>query len=202
MTNADIEYLYDDLEWRGTLGIELLKRIPAIDGSSLFTLPEEVKDQGLDFRYGHGIDANDSLEMLFNFVVPWLREETDRFCICHDLDSRRGDPCLSGLATRFQRCRVLFHGDEVYYVASSSLMPENDELSFFLLNGTPQMLMCMGRGLDISDFPQEELSHGTLCWIAQSCEHVVRGICDDEAFAGFSFYDVPNVGRQRTSVLA
>ena len=196
MTSLNIEYLCDDLEWRGVLGAELRKRISAIDGPSLFTLPEEIKSQGLDLRYGHGIDSKDCLEMLFKFVISWLREGTDRFCICHDLDSRRGDPCLSGLATRFQRCRILFHDVEVYYVASSSLMPENDELSFFLLNGTPQMLMCMGSGMDISGFQQEELPHEVLCWIVQNSDYVIRGICDDEAFAGFSFDDGPNVAHQ------
>ena len=189
MTNADMEYLYEDFEWRGTLGAELIKRIPAIDGSSLFTLPEEVKGLSLDFRHGHGIDACGSLEKLFHFVVSWLREGMDRFCICHDLDSRRGDSCLSDLMTMFKRCRVLFHNDEVYYAASASFMPDNCELSFFLLHGTPQMLMCMGRGMDTSGFMQEELSHATICRIAQNCDYVIRGICDDEGFAGFSFYN-------------
>ena len=69
-----------------------------IEGASLFTIPREVKENGLDFRCGHYLQG--SLEELLRFVVSWLGGGQGRFCISHDLCARRGDPCLISLASR------------------------------------------------------------------------------------------------------
>ena len=185
MRRSDLEYLCDDLEWRGVLGTVLLERMPVIEGASLFTMPREVKENGLDFRYGHYLHGG--LEELLRFVVSWLGGGQGRFCISHDLCARRGDPCLISLASRMQRCGIVYHGDEVYYVARACSMPDTDELLFYLRHGNSQMLMCMGNDREDLNSLKEVVSYETLGSIARNCDYVVRGICDDEGFAVVSF---------------
>ena len=185
MRRSDLEYLCDDLEWRGVLGAVLLERMPVIEETSFFTMPREVKENGLDFRYGHYLHGG--LEELLRFVVSWLGGGQGRFCISHDLCARRGDPCLISLTSRLQKCGIVYHGDEVYYVARACSMPDTDELLLYLRHGNSQMLMCMGNDREDLNSLKEVVSYETLGSIARNCDYVVRGICDDEGFAVVSF---------------
>ncbi len=175
------ECLYDDLEWRGILGNELRKRITEDAISSLFTMPQDVKKNNLDFMYGHSLHGG--LEMLQQFVVSWLCGGSERFCISHDLNARRGDPFLDSLPSKFQRSNVFYHADEVYYIFRIYQMSAIESLSFFLRMGIPKMLMCMGDNIDATVFSQKDLSCETMERVVRNSTYMVRGICDDEGFA-------------------
>ena len=183
MTKTDIACLHEDLEWKGTLGRMLLGGFGRFDISSAFVFPEEVAARSLDFRYGHGLQGGRGY--LLQFVGSWLSRWYDGFCICHDMDARRGDEGLIRLRRELGQCRILFCSDEVYYCAHANFKPSCDELDLLLRVGSfAPMLMCMGRDRqNLLGGSCEELSAECVRRMALCCDYLVRGICDGEAFA-------------------
>ena len=189
MTKADVNYLKEDMQFHGTLGRILFGMPQIFNGPPILTFPGKVASEAMDFRYGHLLQGGRN--ELLDFINTWLSRCDDNFCICHDMDIRRGDDCLIQIKKELCHSRIMFCSDEVYYCVCGSSIPSCDELDLLLrLGSAAPMLMCMGQGnQDLFNGLGEEISADSLRRIVSCSDYLIRGICDGEAFAGFYIKD-------------
>lgn len=173
-------YLFDDLPYRGRLGLELLEIWNRLGLGGVRFLPPVPTMDEIDLRHGYGFRQD--LKSLCDFVRRYLSAGCDRFCLMQDLDARRTD---SWLEKYKNSPSIAFNEEFVYYYADGNAT--DDELEETLRSAWSSMLLCMGRLPSIGRFlPWSELSDEWIQACVANMEWLVRSVCDEELFAVIS----------------